>query len=92
MKKTPKDLASPPAFVALNAMVAASALTGMLSQTVGSAKAKEPTYDTKIQKSVHDASPAEMATYTTTYTQSYPPLGTPGGWGNDDTKTTSDQF
>lgn len=92
MKKTPKDLASTPAFIALNSFVAASALTGIVSNMVTVANAAESNYDTKLQKSVNPASSPEMTTYTTVATQSWPPAGQSGGYGNDDSKTTTDAF
>lgn len=92
MKKTPKDLATPPAMIALNAIAAASALTGIVSGMISKANANEASYDTKLQKSSHDLSAPEMTTYTTVYTQSYPPPGQGFQYGNDDTKTSSDAF
>jgi hypothetical protein len=88
MKKTPKDLASTPAFVGLNSFIAASALTGIVSNMVTVVKAAESNYDTKIQKSVNPASSPEMTTYTTVGTNSYGNHG----YGQDDSKTTTDTF
>jgi hypothetical protein len=87
MKKTPKNLASTPAFVALNSFIAASALTGIVSNMVTVAKAAESNYDTKIQKSVNPASSPEMATYTTVATSCFTQPN-----GNDDSKTTTDAY
>jgi len=92
MKKTPKDLAATPAMLAFNTIVAASALTGIVSNMVSVAKATEPSYDAKFQKSTHGLSAPEMTTYTTVYTQSYPPPGQGYQYGNDDTRTTTDAF
>lgn len=88
--KTPKDLASAPALVALNTIVAASALTGIVSNTVSVAKASESNYDTKLQKSVNPASSPEMTTYNTVATNSFNPNGS--GLSQDDSRTTTDQF
>lgn len=92
MKRTPKDLAGVPAVMTVNAIVAASALAGILSNMIGKAVASEPSYDTKLQKSSHNLSAPEMTTYTTVYTQSFPPPGAGTGYGNDDTKTTTDAY
>lgn len=90
MKKTPKDLATAPAFVAINTIVAASAITGIVSSMTSVAKASESSYDTKLQGSVNPASSPEMATYNTVCTQSY--IGFNGQYGNDDSRTTTDQW
>lgn len=87
MKKTPKDLASAPAFVALNTIVAASAITGIASNMVTVAKASESSYDTKLQKSTSSFSSPEMTTYTTVGTTCFRVDGS-----YDDSKTTTDAF
>lgn len=89
MKKTPKDLASPPILASLNAIVAVTALTGIASKAVPAAKASEMNYDVKLQKSFGQNN-VDMTTYTTVATQSYQ-FGRPG-YNNDDSKTTTDQF
>jgi hypothetical protein len=91
MKKTPLDLASSPVLAALNTIVAASALAGVAAKSVPSVNADDLSYDTKLQKSV-GGSDVDMTTYTTTHTQSFPPPGQRGGYQNDDSKTTTDQF
>lgn len=55
MKKTPADFASTPAFQALNSIVAASALAGIVSSMVPEVQADDqtqPAYDTVAQKAV----------------------------------------
>jgi hypothetical protein len=91
MKKTPKDLASSPIFTALNGIVAVAALAGIASKSVPVAKASDMTYDQALQKNV-GKSDVDMRTFTTTHTQSWPPLGVTGPYGNDDSKTTTDVY
>lgn len=87
MKKTPKDLATSPAFAALNATVAVTALAGIASKSIPSANATEASYDLKLQKSTSSISTPEMTTYNT--------VATDCGFGRpdrDDSKTTTDTW
>ena len=92
MKKTPADFATTPAY--LQALVAAATLTGIASNIatpVNASEGGQATYNPATQKSV-GVNGLDLATVTTVATQSYPPIGTSGGYGNDDAKSTSDTF
>lgn len=88
MKKTPADFASTPAVRALNAIVAVSALTGIIGAMTPKAQAADetqPAYNPASQKSV-GVNGLDMITYTTTQTGSF------NQFSQEDSKTTSDQF
>ena len=92
MKKTPADFATTPTY--LQAIVAVASLTGFASNIATPAHATEggqATYNPSTQKSV-GVNGLDLATVTTVSTQSYPPIGSRGGYGNDDAKSTSDTF
>jgi hypothetical protein len=88
MKKTPADFASTPAAKALNAIVAVSALTGIIGAMTPKAQAADetqPAYNPSSQKSV-GVNGLDMITYTTVAT------GSTLFQSQEDSKTTSDQF
>jgi len=89
MKKTPKDLATSPILASLNAIVAATALTGIASKSTPTVNASESSYDVMQQKSTGFVN-TDMTSYNTVATQSY--IGFNGQYGVDDSRTTTDPY
>jgi hypothetical protein len=91
-KKTPANFATTSALSAVNAIVAVTALTGIASNMISKAQAADNNkagYSTESQKSL-GSNGLEMTTYNSTQTQSFPAPGVEGGYGNDDSHTSTD--
>lgn len=90
MKKTPKDLVSTPAQIAVNALVAVSAVTaiiGGLTTKVVAAENGAPSYSAALQKTINTPTNSfGRNTYNTTQT------GSLNQFSQDDSHTEQDNF